>query len=102
MDFGKLFSEFGLPGLIIGAMFFMFWRWSVWIMGWIKDINKQQADERTSWLCRLEKLDDHIDKTADNIENHDKRADERGSYVRAEHKEMIDLLRRINGYKDEK
>jgi hypothetical protein len=35
MDFSKLFSEYGLNGLIMGVLFFFFWRWSVWIMKWI-------------------------------------------------------------------
>ena len=99
MDFGKIFSEFGLMGAVIGAMFFMFWRWSVWIMGWIKDKDKQTAEERIVWLSRLEKLDASISKTADNIDNHDKRADERGRYAKEEHKQMIEVLGRMNGYK---
>ena len=102
MDFSKLFSEFGLIGAIVGAFFFMFWRWSVWIMGWIRDRDKQQAEERTGWLSRLEKINDVTNKISDSIDDHDKMADERGNYVRLEHKEMIDVLRRINGYHDDK
>ena len=100
MDLSK-FSEYGLIGLVISALFFLFWRWSVWIMGWIKERDKQQADERVAWLCRLEKLSDITNKISDSIDDHDKRADERGRYVREEHKEMITILQRINGVKKE-
>lgn len=107
MDFGKVFSEYGLAGLVIGTLFFMFWRWSVWIMGWIKDRDKQTADERIAWLCRLEKINDATNKISDSIDDHDKRANERGSHVSAEHEKMISnlnemgkALARINGYKE--
>jgi len=33
------------------------------------------------------------------ISKHDEKADERGRYVREEHKEMIAIIGRINGYK---
>ena len=99
MDFSKLFSEFGLIGIIIGTLFFILWRMLVWVMSFIKDITKQQTEERAGWLCRLEKISDITNKIADNISEHDKRADERGRYVREEHKQMIETLARINGYK---
>ena len=67
-------------------------------MGWIRDRDKQQAEERISWLCRIEKISDLTNKISDSIENHDKRSDERGKYVRDEHKQMIEILGRINGY----
>ena len=98
MDFGKLFSEFGLIGIIIGTLFFILWRMLVWVMGFVKDINKQQTEERAGWLCRLEKITDVTNQIANNISEHDKRADERGRYVREEHKQMIESLGRINGY----
>ena len=71
-------------------------------MKWIETKDKQQAEERTAWLCRLEKINDVTNKISDSIDVHDKRADERGNYVRQEHKEMIDVLRRINGHTEEK
>lgn len=40
------FSEYGLIGLVVGALLFLFYRWSVWIMGWIKERDKEQAEER--------------------------------------------------------
>lgn len=68
-------------------------------MGWIRDRDKQQAEERTSWLCRIEKISDLTNKISDSIDNHDKRADERGKYVREEHRQQIEILGRINGYR---
>ena len=100
MDFGKIFSEYGLIGLIIGTLFFILWRMLIWVMAFIKDITKQQNEERTGWLCRLKELSDIANKISDSIDDHDKRADERGAYVREEHKTMIEILQRINGVKE--
>lgn len=99
MDFGK-FSEYGLIGLIIGVLFFLLWRMLVWVMAFVKDITKQHADERSLWVARLEKLGDTTERISRSIDEHDKRADERGRYVREEHKQMVDILGRINGYKE--
>jgi hypothetical protein len=99
MDFGKIFEAYGFYGLVTGSLFFMIWRWSLWIMGWIRDRDRQQAEERTSWLCRIEKISDLTNKISSSIDDHDKRADERGKYVRDEHKQMIEILGRINGYR---
>ena len=102
MNILRVFEQYGLIGLIVGALFFIIWRWSVWIMGWIRDRDKQQAEERTVWQSRLEKLNDAINRTSNSIDEHDKMAMERGRYVREEHAEMIKTLARINGYKDSK
>ena len=99
MDLSK-FGEYGLIGIFCSAVLFGCWKMIVWLMAFVKEDRKQQADEREKWLCRLEKLNAAMDKTADNIDIHDKRADERGRYVREEHKEMIDVLKRINGFKE--
>ena len=106
MDFGKIFSDYGLIGIIVGTLFFIVWRMLVWIMGFVREITKQQTEERAGWLCRLEKLSDSTEKISRSIDEHDKRADERGKFVRDEHKKMIDnldeqakVLARINGFK---
>ena len=99
MDFTKMFEAYGFCGLVTGALFFMIWRWSLWIMGWIRDRDKQQAEERTTWVGRLERISDLTNKISSSIDEHDRRADERGKYVREEHKQMIDILARINGFK---
>ena len=99
MDIAK-FGEWGLIGAIIGALFFCLWRMLIWVMRFVNDITKQQAEERIGWKGTLDKHNEIINKISDSIDDHDKRADERGRYVREEHKEMIDVLRRINGVKD--
>lgn len=60
------------------------------------------------WLVKyvVERLGKSIDgvvasnnKLLDAIDRHDDKADERGRYIREEHKQMIECLGRINGYK---
>lgn len=99
MDFGKLFSEYGLIGIIVGTLFFILWRMLVWVMAFVKDITKQQIEERAGWLCTISRQNDLLNKISNSVEEHDKRADERGRFVREEHKQMIETLGRINGYK---
>lgn len=94
------FSEYGLIGIIIGVLFYILWRMLVWVMAFVKDIQKQQSEERIGWLTSLNKHNDLINKISSSIDDHDKRADERGRYVREEHKEMIEVLTRINGHKE--
>ena len=101
MDFAKLFSDYGFNGVVIGVLFFMLCRMLIWLMSFVKDIQKQQSEERQGWLCRLEKINEATTKISDSVDEHDKRADERGRYVREEHKQMIEVLARINGYKNE-
>ena len=99
MDFGKLFSEFGLIGLVIGALFFVLFRMLVWVMKWVEKREEAYTKERENWLSRFEKQGDSLDKIVTSIDRHDDKAEERGRYVREEHKQMIETLGRINGYK---
>ena len=92
------FSEYGLIGVIIGILFFILWRMLVWVMAFVKDIQKQQADERKCWQEQYKVQSETLLKISSSIEEHDRRADERGKFVREEHKEMIQSLGRINGY----
>ena len=93
------FSEYGLIGLIVGILFYILWRMLVWVMAFVKDITEQHTKERETWHGSLSKQNDILLKISNSIEDHDKRADERGKYVREEHKEMIASLARINGFK---
>ena len=109
MNYENIFSQFGFAGAVTGTLFFLLWRMLTWVMAFIKEDRKQQTEERQVYACRLEKLNDAIDKTANNIVEHDRRAEERGKFVRAEHEKMIlnleeqgKVLARINGYKDSK
>ncbi len=94
MDFGKLFSEFGLIGLVVGTLFFIVWRLLVWVMKWVDKREESYNKERENWLVTLNKISNNMDR-------HDERAEERGRYVREEHKQMIEVLGRINGYRKE-
>jgi len=53
----------------------------------------EQLSERMKDLCKM------IQSVHDAMEKHDAKADERGRYIREEHRQMIDCLGRINGYK---
>jgi len=106
MDGFSIFKEYGFIGLIVGTLFFFIFKILIWVMGFIKDITKQQCEERSGWLCTLNKHGDVLNKISDSIDNHDKRADERGRHVREEHEKMMNnlgeqakILARINGFK---
>ena len=101
------FSEYGIIGLVIGILFLILWKMLIWVMQFIKDNQKQQSEERTGWLSSLSKHNDVLNKISSSIDEHDKRADERGKYVRSEHEKMINnleeqakVLARINGFQD--
>ncbi len=99
MDFGG-FKEFGLVGLVVGVMFFILWRMIVWVMAFVKEITVQQIKEREVWSGIIARHNDSLTKINQSIERHDEKAEERGKYVREEHKQMIEVLGRINGYKE--
>lgn len=99
MDFGK-FSEYGLIGLILSALFFILWRLLVWVMAFVKDTIAEHNEERKSWLCTMKQHTELINRISQAMDEHDRRADERGKYIREEHREMIATLGRINGYKN--
>src|SRR3990167_2458586 len=105
MDFSEL-AKYGPHWLLIGLILLAVWKMIMWLMAFIKEDRIHQAIEREKWLCRLEKLDDNIKKTNNGIDNHDRRADERGKFVRAEHEKMMEnlnehykILLRVNGEK---
>ena len=98
--FGEL-SKWGIPGVVIGLLFIILWRMLIWVMAFVKDIMIQQNVERQSWLLAQSKHNELLSKISGSIDEHDRRADERGRYVREEHQEMIKVLGRINGYKKE-
>lgn len=95
------FSEYGLVGLVIAVLFIIVWRLLVWVMAWVDKQANQQAEERKCWQEQLKTNTETLQKISASIEEHDRRAEERGRYVREEHKEMIASLGRINGYKQE-
>jgi hypothetical protein len=88
MDFG-LFKELGIISVVAIPLFFLI----KWIAEEFKEQLKRahefnmQATQRLNEICKV-------------IERHDEKAEERGKYVREEHRQMIETLGRINGYKD--
>lgn len=101
-------EQYGIAGVVIGVLFFLLWRMLTWVMVFIKDTVRQHNDERINWLYALNKQGEAIGKIIESINHHDERANERGKFVRDEHKKMIDnleeqykVLLRINGHKDE-
>jgi hypothetical protein len=92
-------KEYGFIGLVIGIVFFILWRMIVWVMEFVKIQHEQHVEERKGWQSLLTSLNANILHVSQSMDEHDKRADERGKYIREEHKEMIQVLGRINGYK---
>ena len=92
MEWGR-FSEYGLLGLVVCAVIILLYKIVIWTLATTKEILQQAAEERKVWQATIEKINNAID-------SHDKKADERGRYIREEHKQMIETLGRINGYKN--
>jgi len=92
------FKEYGIMGIVIATVFFMLWRMIVWVMEFVKTQNLQHADERKTWQITIMNINDNIHKVGQGIDEHRKADEERGRYIREEHKEMIASLGRINGY----
>ncbi|MES0334832.1 MAG: hypothetical protein SFH39_00520 [Candidatus Magnetobacterium sp. LHC-1] len=106
MDFGKLFSEFGLIGIIVGTLFFILWRMLVWVMAFVKEEREQQRHEREQYREERAGFIKTLDTINSSIQLHNqqsiesRRAVEEGHrFQREEHKQMIEILGRINGYK---
>ncbi len=97
MDFTK-FGEYGLLGLMIGAIIILLFLIVKWTLATTRDILAQANKERESWHNILITIVASVDRISKAIDQHDVKADERGRYVREEHKEMIETLGRINGH----
>lgn len=92
MDWGNLFKEFGLIGVlsiaIVGALFLLL----KWVLEQFKDELKANRQERKEYLEVLNKI-------KEDIKEHSDRAKENQISTQREHNEMITCLGRINGYK---
>ena len=93
------FKAYGLIGIMIGAVIFILWKMIVWVMEFVKIQHQQHADERKTWQTTIMNINDNIHKVGQGIDEHRKADEERGRYIREEHKEMIASLSRINGHK---
>lgn len=85
-------QQFGLIGLMIGAIVTLLFIIIKWTLATTKEILKQASVERADWKKT-------IDSITESIRKHDEKAEERGRYIREEHRQMIETLGRINGYK---
>jgi hypothetical protein len=98
MDFVK-FSEYGIVGLVVGALFLIIWRMLIWVMKWVDKQAEAQNLERQTWLKTITALNESINThNLTSIESR-KISEEAHKFQRKEHKEMITTLGRINGYK---
>ena len=88
----EIWKEFGLLGVVVGSVVILLFFVIKWTLATTRDIMKQATEERKAW-------NETVNKVADRIDRHDEKADERAKYVREEHKQMIEILGRINGYK---
>jgi uncharacterized coiled-coil DUF342 family protein len=98
MDWTK-FGEYGLLGLIVGAIIILLFLVVKWTLATTKDILAQSAKEREDYYNKMGNISSQMQKVCDCIDKHDEKADERGRYVREEHRQMIEILGRMNGYR---
>ena len=49
MDTFSIFKEYGFVGIVVGSLFFIVFKMLVWVMAFIKDQQKQMAEERVGW-----------------------------------------------------
>lgn len=95
------FKEYGLLGLMCGAVITLLFLIVKWTLSTTKEILSQANSERECWRQTIATANQSLQKICDCLDDHDKKAEERGKYVREEHRQMIESLGRINGYKHE-
>lgn len=99
MDGLGLFKEFGLLGIVIGAVILLLFLVIKWTLSTTKEIIKQAADERKTWQMTIDRNTQFQEKIVQAIDKHDEKANERGRYAREEHHQIIEVLGRLNGYR---
>jgi len=100
-------AQFGIVGVFCGSIIFILWRMIVWVMAFVKDTIEQHNKERATWMQQFTEVGNMLNKVCTSFDKHDERAEERGRYVREDHKEfqkqiteVTNVLGRLNGYKD--
>jgi hypothetical protein len=93
------FGEYGLVGLMAGAIILLLFFVIKWVLENTKAIIIQQAEERKCWNATIIAHNESLNKVVATIERHDEKAEQRATYVRQEHEKMIEALGRINGFK---
>lgn len=98
MDLSK-FGEYGLLGLFMGVVLFILFKMITWVMAFVKEQRENHEKERGTWLDIITAMKQSIDiHNQSSIEARNATA-EAHKFQREEHKEMIEILGRINGYK---
>ena len=111
-SFWAKLMEYGLAGVVIGILFYIIWKMLIWVMAWVDKINTQHNSEREVWAeNQREERKGYLEvmntmKQAIELHNQSsiesrKSTEEAHRFQREEHKEMIVILGRINGYKDD-
>ncbi len=94
-------EQYGIAGAVICVLFFILWRILIWVMKWVDKQNEQHNAERGAWLKTLEALNNSIQLHNQGSIEARKGTEEAHKFQREEHKEMIEVLGRINGYHKE-
>ena len=107
MDWSK-FEQYGLEGLVICALFYTLYKIINYTMRFIDKSTEQQGKEREAWVAQQAQMVEVIKAIQTTMQLHNQQSFDAHSsiregqqYQREEHKEMIEILGRINGYKHE-
>jgi hypothetical protein len=105
MDWSK-FEQYGVEGLVICALFIVLYRIINYTMKFIDKSTEQQSHEREAWTAQQTQTIEVIRTMKESIELHNQQSidahlvlKEATNFQREEHKQMIETLGRINGYK---
>lgn len=92
MDWVNITKDFGLIGVVVIAFVSAFYINHRFVLAQFKEELENNRQERKEYLQSLANINQ-------NMEEHNCRAKEFQGNVQAEHRQMIECLGRINGYK---
>lgn len=95
-EFSK-FGEYGLIGLIIGAVILLLFIVIKWTLATTRDILKQAAEERCAWQLAIGGINKAIDEHTSQAKAFHEQVNEAHRFQRSEHQEMIIALKSLNG-----
>lgn len=93
----ELLKELGTVGIVAIPLFFLI----KWIAEEFKALLVREYEERQKWLCVIQGFQKAIDEHSEQARTFHRTVEEANRYQRDEHKQMIETLGRINGYKHE-
>jgi hypothetical protein len=98
-EWAKVVQELGLGAALAIGMFIAFFFLLKWVLETSKDMLGQMAKERETWTICLKNLNDqYINMSVNNKAFYDQ-VDTAHKFQREEHREMTQILGRINGFK---